>query len=331
VHRFGSRLPIIVDTIVTKDSRESDAYRVARRKLEQIAGTLVEPSRMDMIFSRVMSLVPPEELQELMIGSPLAPCSAEDEAKIANLVRAGFEDWRAFHASYGEHESAIRAMPPGAASWSDLERFCVLHLGAECISGLASEDFGRKGLSRVGIGGVRFPSSGGFVCGDHGGTPILDRDGTLLKKLGVNTPEVSTAISRLTTDTTVTGVAHFRADHQSSTLLGDGPLGVLIWRIQEYQLDGRRGWIERSVRLAGVRASMGGTTQPLQPSELTGFIRWSQQATLRRQCGDVSAIASALKAAEDSYGLELWRGKPQERNLGIARAVVPILAATLIP
>jgi superfamily II DNA or RNA helicase len=331
VHRFGSRLPIIVDTIVTKDSRESDAYRVARRKLEQIAGTLVEPSRMDMIFSRVMSLVPPEELQELMIGSPLAPCSAEDETKIANLVRAGFEDWRSFHASYGKQQNDIRAMPPGAASWSDLQDFCVRHLGAECMPGLASEDFGREGLSKTEVAGVRFQSSGGFVCGDHGGTPILDRDGNLLKKLGVNTPEVLAAIAKLTTDTSVTGIAHFRADQQSNALLGSGPQGVLIWRVQEYQLDGRRGWVERSVRLAGVRISDTGTPQPLQPSELPAFIRWSQQATLRRQCGDVSAIASALKAVEDSYGLNLWRGQPQERTMGIARAVVPILAATLMP
>jgi superfamily II DNA/RNA helicase len=30
VHRFGSKQKIIVDTIVVKDSREADAYRVAR-------------------------------------------------------------------------------------------------------------------------------------------------------------------------------------------------------------------------------------------------------------------------------------------------------------
>jgi superfamily II DNA or RNA helicase len=331
VHRFGSRLPIIVDMIVTKDSRESDAYRVARRKLEQIAGTLVEPSRMDMIFGRVMSLVPPEELQELLIGAALAPCSAEDEIRIANLVRAGFDDWKAFHASYGKQQTAIRAMAPGAASWSDLEQFCVHHLGAERIRGLASEDFGREGLSRTEVPGLRFQLTGGFVCGDHGGTPILDHDGVLLKKLGVNSPEVSKAIARVTTDTAVAGIAHFRGDQKLSALLGDGAQGVLIWRVQEYQFDGRRGWIERSIRLAGLRVTAEGTTQPLEASALPAFIRWSQEATLRRQCGDVSAIASALKFAEDSYGLELWRVQPHERNLGISRAVVPIFAATFAP
>ena len=133
------------------------------------------------------------------------------------------------------------------------------------------------------------------MCGDHGGTPIHDSDGILLKKLGVNSPEVSKAIAKVTTDTAVAGIAHFRGDQESSALLGDGTQGVLIWRVQEYQFDGRRGWIERSVRLAGLRVSGEGTTQPLEASALAAFIRWSQEATLRRQSGDVSAIASALK------------------------------------
>jgi len=43
VHRFKSRRTIIVDTIVVKDSREVDCYRIAREKLEEIARTLVPP------------------------------------------------------------------------------------------------------------------------------------------------------------------------------------------------------------------------------------------------------------------------------------------------
>src|SRR5205823_1190968 len=67
IHRFGSRRTIIVDTIVAKDSREADAYRIARQKLVRIASTLVEADRFEAVFSRVMCLVPPEELQQIII------------------------------------------------------------------------------------------------------------------------------------------------------------------------------------------------------------------------------------------------------------------------
>jgi hypothetical protein len=66
IHRFGSRKTIIVDTLVVGDSREADAYKIARKKLRTIASTL-SPSRFELIFSRVMSLVPPEALQSVML------------------------------------------------------------------------------------------------------------------------------------------------------------------------------------------------------------------------------------------------------------------------
>src|SRR5207248_2147566 len=47
VHRFGSRQTILVDTVVVKDSREADAYRIARQKLELITKTLVVRERSD--------------------------------------------------------------------------------------------------------------------------------------------------------------------------------------------------------------------------------------------------------------------------------------------
>ena len=34
VHRFGSKETIIVDTVVVDDSREADAFRIARDKLK---------------------------------------------------------------------------------------------------------------------------------------------------------------------------------------------------------------------------------------------------------------------------------------------------------
>jgi hypothetical protein len=52
IHRFGSKQTIIVDTIVVKDSREADAYRVARERLRLVASTIVAPERFESVFAR---------------------------------------------------------------------------------------------------------------------------------------------------------------------------------------------------------------------------------------------------------------------------------------
>src|SRR3954471_22227876 len=50
VHRFGSRRTIIVDTVVVRDSREVDTYRIAREKLHAISSTLVPVERFEALF-----------------------------------------------------------------------------------------------------------------------------------------------------------------------------------------------------------------------------------------------------------------------------------------
>ena len=67
VHRFGSRATVLVDTLVMRDSREEEAYAVADQKLRMITKALVPPDRFDALFSRVMTLIPPEELQEALL------------------------------------------------------------------------------------------------------------------------------------------------------------------------------------------------------------------------------------------------------------------------
>ena len=45
VHRFGSRRTILVDTLVARESRETHAYQIARKKLVDIASALVPSDR----------------------------------------------------------------------------------------------------------------------------------------------------------------------------------------------------------------------------------------------------------------------------------------------
>ena len=44
----------------SQDSRETQAWSVARERLMGVAQTLVAPDRFETVFSRVMCLIPPE-------------------------------------------------------------------------------------------------------------------------------------------------------------------------------------------------------------------------------------------------------------------------------
>ena len=50
-----------------RHSREEEAYAVADQKLRMITKALVPRDRFDALFSRVMTLIPPEELQEALL------------------------------------------------------------------------------------------------------------------------------------------------------------------------------------------------------------------------------------------------------------------------
>ncbi len=108
VHRFGSRRTILVDTLVVKDSREVDAYRVARQKLEQITYSLVEPEKFDALFSRVMCLIPPEEIADLIVDAPSTGLTDEQQRRLAEMVQRGYQSWDEFHRRFADQQRAIR-------------------------------------------------------------------------------------------------------------------------------------------------------------------------------------------------------------------------------
>ena len=76
------------------------AERLAAEDLLEAWNLLVPEDRFDSLFARVMSLVPPEELQAILGGRPQAPLSSEEEGLLRDLVSKGFRDWREFHERY---------------------------------------------------------------------------------------------------------------------------------------------------------------------------------------------------------------------------------------
>ena len=145
VHRFGSRETVIVDTVVVKDSREWDAYRVAREKLALITRTLVESERFESVFSRVMSLLSQDDFTNLMVNGFGSPLSGNDRDRLAELVQQGFQKWKEFHQKYGTEQSAIKTQDPGLATWDDLKEFLENYAGAEAVSGYTRQSFARDG------------------------------------------------------------------------------------------------------------------------------------------------------------------------------------------
>ena len=144
VHRFGSKQKIIVDTIVVKDSREADAYRVAREKLRLVASTIVAPERFDSVFSRVMCLISPEELQDVLIEASATPLRPDEQNKIAEMVESGFRAWREFHDRYAGRQREIRSQDPGLASWEDMQLFFQEHGGGGKAGGIHRQPFSTR-------------------------------------------------------------------------------------------------------------------------------------------------------------------------------------------
>jgi superfamily II DNA or RNA helicase len=144
VHRFGSTRTIVVDTLVVRNSRETHAWNVARRKLELVARSLVSPERFETVFSRVMCLVPPDELQALLLERPAAPLSDDETDRLSSLVEAGFRSWNSFHAKYSENQKRIRALSPGLATWTDLRDVLVEFGGVKPVTGFRAGRFVRR-------------------------------------------------------------------------------------------------------------------------------------------------------------------------------------------
>jgi superfamily II DNA or RNA helicase len=134
VHRFGSRAKVLVDTLVVRHSREEEAYAAASQKLRMITKALVTPDRFDALFSRVMTLIPPEELQEALLQRRDSATGVDVE-KIGQLVQEGFNNWRAFHDKYSSEQKKIQALNPGLAAWDDVYDFLCEYAGARPVDG----------------------------------------------------------------------------------------------------------------------------------------------------------------------------------------------------
>jgi len=213
VHRFGSRKPIIVDTVVVKDSREADAYNIARQRLQLIAATLVSPERFETAFARVMCLIPPEDLQGIIIQRPLAPFTGEEQEQIARIVQEGFKRWNEFHQRFADRQREIKQQEPGLAEWRDVEKLLLQYGSASLLSGYNAQKFRLQNgeidpfeqpITVLSIGGES------YSCGNSGGSPVFGPNGQSVPQLGLNLPVVCNLLRRFGISESPAGAAHLR-------------------------------------------------------------------------------------------------------------------------
>jgi hypothetical protein len=336
VHRFGSRRTIVVDTVVVRDSREAHAYRVARQKLHLIARALVAPERFEAIFSRVMGLVPPEDLQDVLIQAAAGPLSDRDEDTIAQMVQQGFGAWQRFHERFAERQRQIRQQDPGLATWEDVVRFLAEYGNVETRDGFRALRFTR---SSAGVDPVEQPvpvvSLGGpeqYVCGDVGGAPVFGPDGAQARQLGLNLPPVAEILRRLAFAPGAGGaVVRIAGDRTVPGVPGAAPFGVMVFVRQTIRPDTRAGHVEVGASLHCFVIGPDGPPLPVEGKQKRALLYALFDATVARVRPDpTDPIVAALRTHEAELGNQLRRPTEPEMRSSVRHAVTPLLAALVL-
>ncbi|MEO5731956.1 MAG: hypothetical protein ABI134_33555 [Byssovorax sp.] len=82
-----------------------------------------------------MALIPIQEIEELMAGEGFGPLTPDEEQRLDELVRSGYESWKKADEAFRARAHAVRSIERGAVTEADLESFLIRCLGAVPVSG----------------------------------------------------------------------------------------------------------------------------------------------------------------------------------------------------
>lgn len=330
IHRFGSRKTIIVDTVVAAGSREIDMYRIAREKLAMAVRHL-DPEQFEVLFSRVMSLVPPKEL-EAILGDASSPLSSDSYAsdEIGRLVTEGFRSWRAFDDAYRSQAEAIRATNPGEATWADLGGFLVKYGGAEDgpQARFSSFEYSQEEIIEVeqAVPTVIFAGQP-FACGDTGGLPASAESGAAASRLGINLEWVQSCLRQAFSPDRVCGVAFVKLA-TGSVWNGRDSHCYLVFLRQRLQQEGGR-WVEGGIELKFYGLELEGEPHELESSECARLVRLMGSATRVRDPQDVILRRDLIDIEREIYA-RLRQPSSEEIEVGIRYAVWPLAIIAMV-
>ncbi len=336
VHRFGSRRTIHVDTVVVKDSREEHAYRVARTKLRLIASTMVEAERFESVFSRVMCLAPPEELQGVLINEATGPLTDADAEAIAQMVQDGFRAWNEFDRRFAEQQRQIRQLDAGLTTWSDLARIAESYGEGKRSDGFVSQRFVLSGGNaepvEENVPVIEFPDGEKFVCGDSRGAPVYGPGGEVPPSLGLNVSPLREILARIALPDSPTGAAHVRwpsATPLPQSFDGIDRFGVLAFLRQTVRSDERGGWSEAASELRFYLIQPGKPPVECGRDDRRLFLNGLLDATVRVKPETDDELIKALMEAETVLWNDLRRPTSEDVERGLRHAITPLVAATV--
>jgi superfamily II DNA or RNA helicase len=329
VHRFKSRRTIIVDTLITKDSREVDVYAIARDKLKFITSNLVQPDNFEGVFARVMALVPPDDLLHVMGREPLSPLSERDRTEVERVVTAGFERWRTFDASFRDQQQRIRALDPGEAQWSDLRWLAREQLGADPASGYTALRFTHEDGEVVDSSEeaeVYAIEGQVYAIGDYGGMPVTGPRGAHAALLGLNANPLAPLIRRLAFPDRPAGAAHVRRpeNRDNPTGASDPPFGLLFFARHTLRISGTD-VTDIALTLHAFELRDGQCTE-LTASRRAETIRALFEWIVRREPTDAPEVTAALRVAQEEVFVQLARPSEADVENQTRHAVHPLLA-----
>lgn len=333
VHRFGSRKTIVVDTVVAAGSREVDMYRIAREKLALVSRNL-DPDQFEVLFSRVMSLVPPQELEGIL-GDLSGPLTLDNAAtdEIGRLVTEGYRSWSAFDDAYRKQADLIRAANPGEAQWADLGAFLVKYGGAVdgpgatfCAFEFSDDEIVAvdENVPTVGFG-EQF-----FACGDTGGLQAMGPNGTLANALGMNLDWVQKVLRDTFLPHRAAGVAFVK--RLAGIDLGHGArdtITVLAFLSQQLRLQSGQ-WTEGSVQLRMFLIRGQEPPQELATVLAARLVRALVTAVRVKDPSDLQARQDLVEVQTKVFN-RLRTPSDDEVSAGVRYAVWPLAAVTMVP
>lgn len=331
IHRFGSRKTVIIDTVVAAGSREVDMYQIAREKLMMISKHM-DPDQFETLFSRVMSLVPPKELESILgdLSNSLL-LNTQSTIEIGRLVTEGFKSWSAFDEAYRKQAEEIRSANPGQTTWADLGVFLVRFAGAKDGANASFSSFKFSDNEIVAVD-EQVPSivldNDVYVCGDTSGMPAVTAEGVPTRQLGLNIDPVRAALNSAFTNDITACVAFLKAaDAQAILGFIHEPLAVAVaLRCRLQQQSGL--WSEQALTLHV--STLEAAPRVLSSSRAAELIRAIIKSVRIKDPASIE-LPDALVDREDQFLNDLRRPSEQEIGQGVRYVVWPVALVVLVP
>jgi hypothetical protein len=320
--------------VVVEDSREDDAYRIARQKLKLITKTLVEPERFESVFGRVMCLLSQDELQDILLNDSTAPFSPGDEMRLADMVQDGFWRWKRFHDQYGQQQKSIQRQNPGQATWADARQFLEQQADAKPREGYKIVRFRRDGenVTRVEEDAhvLAFPAGDSYVCADYSESLVYGPDGHLAPKLGLNIPVVAEALRRAGLPNQPSGAAWLRWPGVATLPNGISslPFGVVAVVRETLRRDNNGQWSEIGPTLH-LHVVQNGSAAELDGPGKGELVRNLLRSTIRKSGETKHPLSSVIGETEKQAITNLWKPTEEDLKAGIRHAVLPLFAAVV--